>query len=63
VKIGCAHRNSPARRWSSWLLTAALHLLFHATHLDNFGSGDAIAEIASLALLVIPPPVAIWAVR
>jgi hypothetical protein len=46
----------------AWLLTAALHLLFHATHLDDFGTGDAIAEIASLALLLIPPPLAIWAV-
>jgi hypothetical protein len=47
---------------TAWLLTAALHLFFHATHLDNFDSGDAIAEIASLALLLIPPPLAIWAV-
>ncbi|HEY7455946.1 MAG TPA: hypothetical protein VH703_01620 [Solirubrobacterales bacterium] len=48
---------------SAWLLTAAIHLLFHATHLDDFGTGDAIAEIVSLALLLIPPPLAIWAVR
>jgi hypothetical protein len=47
---------------SAWLLTAALHLLFHATHLEGFETGDAIAEIASLALLLVPPPVAIWAV-
>lgn len=47
---------------SAWLLTAALHLLFHATHLENFETGDAIAEIASLALLLVPPPLAIWAV-
>jgi len=47
---------------SAWLLTAAIHLFFHATHLDNFGAGDAIAELASLALLLVPPPVAIWAV-
>jgi len=46
---------------SAWLLTAALHLLFHATHLENFETGDAIAELASLALLLAPPPVAIWA--
>jgi hypothetical protein len=48
---------------SAWLLSAALHLAFHATHLDNFDTGDAIAELASLAFLLIPPPVAIWAVR
>lgn len=47
---------------SAWLLTATLHLLFHATHLENFDAGDAIAQIASLALLLAPPPVAIWAV-
>lgn len=47
---------------TAWLLTAALHLGFHATHLDNFGTVDAIAELASLAFLLIPPPIAIWAV-
>ena len=47
---------------SAWLLTAALHLVFHATHLDDFDTADAIAEIASLAFLLVPPPVAIWAV-
>jgi Domain of unknown function (DUF4345) len=47
---------------TAWLLTAAIHLFFHATHLDDFDTGDAIAEIASLALLLIPPPLAIWAV-
>ena len=46
----------------AWLLTATLHLIFHATHLGDFDTGDAIAEIASLALLLIPAPVAIWAV-
>ena len=47
---------------TAWLLTAALHLGFHATHLDGFGTADAAAEIASLAFLLVPPPVAIWAV-
>jgi hypothetical protein len=46
----------------AWLLTASLHLLFHAGHLDRFGSADAVAEIASLALLLVPPPLAIWGV-
>lgn len=44
----------------AWLLTAALHLFFHAGHLERFGTADAIAEITSLALLLVPPPVAIW---
>ncbi len=45
----------------AWLLAAGLHLLFHAGHLDNFSTGDAIAEIASLTLLLAPPPLAVWA--
>jgi hypothetical protein len=45
----------------AWLLTAGIHLLFHAGHLENFDTGDAIAEIASLAFLLIPPPIAVWA--
>jgi hypothetical protein len=47
---------------AAWLLVAALHLLFHATHLGNFDTGDAIAEIVSLALLLLPPTIAIWAI-
>lgn len=46
----------------AWLLTATLHLIFHAGHLEGFGTADAIAEIASLALLLVPPPIAFWAV-
>jgi hypothetical protein len=38
-----------------WLLAATFHLIFHIGHLSGFSSGDAIAEIASLALLVIAP--------
>ncbi len=48
---------------TAWLLAATLHLLFHATHLDGFADADAVGEIASLALLLLPPVVAIWAVR
>lgn len=46
----------------AWLLTATLHLIFHAGHLEGFGTADAIAEIASLGLLLVPPAIAIWAV-
>jgi len=46
----------------AWLLTAALHLAFHAGHLEGFGTADAVAEIASLALLLVPPPLALWAI-
>ena len=47
----------------AWLVTASLHLIFHAGHLEGFGTADAIAEIASLALLLIPALVALWACR
>jgi hypothetical protein len=47
----------------AWLLTATLHLFFHAGHLEGFSTADAVAEIASLALLLAPPPLAIWASR
>jgi hypothetical protein len=43
-----------------WLLTACLHLLFHATHLDGFSAADAVGEIATLALLVGAPVLALW---
>ncbi len=45
----------------AWLLTATLHLVFHVRHLDGFSTNDAVAEIASLALLLVPPPLALWA--
>jgi hypothetical protein len=47
---------------AAWLLAATLHLGFHATHLEGFDTADAIAELASLAFLLVPPPLAIWAV-
>jgi len=47
----------------AWLLTEALHLGFHATHLDNFDTADAIGQVASLAFLLIPAAVAIWAAQ
>ena len=47
----------------AWLLTATLHLIFHIGHLDGFGTADAVGEIATLALLLVPPPLALWASR
>ena len=47
---------------AAWLLTATIHLLFHIGHLAGFDSADAIAEIATLALLLVPAPIAIWGV-
>src|SRR5207253_9509819 len=46
---------------AAWLLTAGLHLIFHVGHLDRFGTADAVAELATLALLLLPPPLALWA--
>ncbi len=43
-------------------LTATLHLIFHSGHLAGFGTADAIAELLTLALLLAPPPIAIWAI-
>jgi hypothetical protein len=39
-------------------LTAFLHLIFHASHLGHFGTADGIAEIAALAILLVPVAVA-----
>jgi hypothetical protein len=47
----------------AWLVTATIHLIFHAGHLEGFGTADAIAEITSLALLLVPGAVALWACR
>jgi hypothetical protein len=61
--------------WAAWkperqmVLAAAVafltvtvpHLLFHVTHLGGFGAVDGAAEIVSLASLLVPPVVAIWA--
>jgi hypothetical protein len=46
----------------AWLLAAAIHLIFHATHLDGFDTADAVEELASLAFLLAPPLLALWAV-
>ncbi|HKO38658.1 MAG TPA: hypothetical protein VJU14_09850 [Solirubrobacterales bacterium] len=46
-----------------WLLTAGLHLIFHAGHLEGFSTADAVGELASLSLLVGAPVLALWASR
>lgn len=47
---------------AAFLLSAVLHLIFHASHLEGFGTADGIGEIAVLATLLVPPLIAIWAV-
>ena len=46
---------------SAFLLSAVIHLIFHAGHLEGFSTVDGIAEIAALAVLLVPPLIAIWA--
>jgi hypothetical protein len=48
---------------SAFLLVAVLHVVFHATHLEGFGTVDGAAEIAALASLLVPPAVVIWSAR
>lgn len=46
---------------TAWIATEALHVAFHAAHLENFDAADAIGQILSLLLLLVPAAVAIWA--
>jgi len=46
---------------AGFLTMAIPHLLFHATHLAGFDTVNAIAELAALASLLVPPCLAIWA--
>jgi hypothetical protein len=45
---------------AGFLTVATLHLAFHASHLENFGTADGAVEILTLASLLVPPLVAIW---
>jgi hypothetical protein len=46
-----------------WILFSALHFVFHARNLERFGTGDAIAELASLGSVIALPLLALWCVR
>jgi hypothetical protein len=46
-----------------WILFSVLHLVFHARHLERFGTGDAIAELVSLGSVIALPLLALWCVR
>jgi hypothetical protein len=46
-----------------WILFSALHLAFHARHLERFGTGDAVQELVSLAATLALPLVALWGAR
>jgi hypothetical protein len=43
----------------AWSLTAAIHLLYHVTHLDGFTIADAIAQTVGLAVVLALPLVAL----
>lgn len=45
---------------SAWLVSATLHLVFHAANLENFGTADAVAELVSLTLVALPAAIALW---
>jgi hypothetical protein len=47
----------------AWALAAALHLLFHVTHLAGFPTADAIAQTVALALVLLLPFAALAALR
>jgi hypothetical protein len=48
---------------TAWLLAATLHLIFHAAHLENFDTADAVAEIVSLTVVAAPAALALWLLR
>jgi hypothetical protein len=45
-----------------WTAFAALHLGWHAAHLTPFSPGAAIAQLASLASVLVAPALAAWLV-
>lgn len=45
----------------AFLLTAILHLIFHASHLHGLSTADAVGELTSLGLLLLLPLGVIWA--
>jgi hypothetical protein len=48
---------------ASYAVAALPHFIYHCTALDGFSTGDALAEIAGLALNVALPLVLLWVAR
>jgi hypothetical protein len=48
---------------AGWILFSVLHFIFHARHLDAFGTSDAIQELISLAIVIALPLLALWTAR
>ena len=40
-----------------WIVVQAIHFVYHVLHLENFGVADAVAQTASLAVLLAVPVV------
>lgn len=45
---------------AGWLVAAAIHFAFHASHLDDYGTFDAVAQMISLGAYVLLPLAALW---
>jgi presenilin-like A22 family membrane protease len=43
----------------AWTLVQAIHFVYHAAHLDNFDAADAVAQTASLAIVLVLPLIAL----
>lgn len=48
---------------SAFGIFGTLHLLFHLRHLEPFGAGSAIVQVASLSVLVVVPAWLLFALR
>jgi len=47
----------------AWSLAAAVHLLFHVTHLNGYPAADAVAQTAGLAFVLVLPLAVVALVR
>jgi hypothetical protein len=45
----------------AWLVEGVLHVVYHAGHLDGFGTADEIGMVGSLAVIPVLALVALWA--
>ena len=48
---------------SAWLVQGVLHLIFHARHLDGYGTADKFGLVGSLVFVPVLALVAVWAGR
>jgi hypothetical protein len=44
---------------AAYCLAAVIHFVYHVTHLDNFGTGDAISQTVGLAIVLALPFIAV----